>query len=386
MKIAYLTNVLTNDQEIGDSVHVSQVAKRLLANGHTLYTNLSKESDKFVKMDKSEFNRRGKEIEAFYIRICGNPRNDELTFFRCNNYDAPCIWEINSPLEELRTIGVTDWKLNKYNKRRKRLAKMVDAALCVSSEMEEYAKTVLHIENTFIIPNGSDQQLFSPCKRNNILYDESKFKLIWVGSTQYSWQGINIIKEVARRMHHIDNDILFLVTDNGVDTENLQYLGRIPYSLMPRYIASADLGLCIYDQSVYEQILRHKFYNSPLKLFDYMASGLPVIGSNLGQIKTMLEENNNGFLTDNSLDDILDKIMYCKKNRELLMAMGKKGRQAIIDIYNWDIVVSKIEKIIINTSSMKKGNMTDNFKKETTFGKLLNYFDRIIRISKEYYG
>lgn len=348
MKIAYLTNVLTNDQGIGDSVHVSQVAKRLLANGHTLYTNLSEESDKFVKMDGKEFYKRGTEIDLFYVRICGNPRNDELTFFRCNNYNAPCIWEINSPLEELRTIGVKEWKLNVYNKKRKKLAKMVNAALCVSLEMEEYAKSFLNIKNTFLVPNGADPYSFSPQKKDNNLYDEWKFKLLWVGSTQYRWQGINIIKEVAKRLSCIDNNVLFLLTGSGADTENLHYLGRIPYSYMPKYMASADLGLCIYDQAVYEEILGRQFYNSPLKLFDYMASGLAVIGSNLGQIKTIIEENRNGLLTDNSLDDIVDKIMYCKHNKDLLIEMGKRGRQAVIDKYNWDHTVSRIEEIITN--------------------------------------
>lgn len=388
MKIAYLTNVLTDNEGIGDSVHVSQVAKRLLANGHILYSNLSNESERFVKIDKTFPLKRGKEIDVFYVRICGNWKNDELTLFRYLNCDGLCIWEINSPLEELRTIGVKEWELNVYNKKRKKLAKMVNAALCVSLEMEEYAKSFLNIKTTFLVPNGSDLYSFSPQKKVNTLYDEYKFKLLWVGSTQYRWQGINIIKDVAKALSYIDNNVLFLLTDSGTDTDNIHYLGRIPYSYMPQYMASANLGLCIYDHTVYEKILGRPFYNSPLKLFDYMASGLPVIGSNFGQIKTVIEENRNGLLTDNSLDDIVDKIMYCKHNKDLLVEMGKKGRQAVIDKYNWDHTVSRIEEIItdlrVNTNRnicrksiiWDKKDKLNNFIKRTIWRCDLNKYFR----------
>jgi glycosyltransferase involved in cell wall biosynthesis len=362
MKIAYLTNVLTNHQGVGDSVHVTKVAENLLLNNNILYTNLQKESERFIKFNKNEFSKRGKEIEVFYIRICGNPKNDELTYYRLTNMHAPCVWEVNSPLEELRTSGEKESKLNAYNKRRKKLATMVDAAICVSKEMEEYAKAYLKIKNTFLIPNGSDHYLFSPKNRENNSYNKNQFAVIWVGSAQYPWQGIKIVKEVSNRMVNIDNSIKFYVTDNGMNTENLHFLGKVLYLDMPKIMASADLGLCIYEDSIYKLInFKSKFYGSPLKLFDYMASGLPVIGSNFGQIKDILEEYKNGLVTDNSINDIVDKIIFCKNNRKLMLEMALKGRQAIKEKFNWSIIVSKSEeifKILINNRS--KNNFSNN--------------------------
>ncbi|MFN6947051.1 MAG: glycosyltransferase family 4 protein [Cytophagaceae bacterium] len=350
MRIAYLANIITNSYDSGGSVHASQIATRLLNRGHKLYTNLLSETDDFIKLNNEEFFTRGKEIEAFYIRIDSDPCKDRLTLFRRANYKAPCIWEINSPIEELRTKGIPDNQLDEYNKKRKRLAKMVDVAVCVSKEMEEYTRSFLQIQDTHVIPNGSDYHMFSPDNRDENLYDKSKFKVILAASAEYAWQGINIVKKLAAELLSIDRDILILVTSEGNSTENLWYLGHIPYSQMPRYLASADVGLCIYESIDFF----NKFYFSPLKMFDYMASGLPVIGSDVGQIRSIIRENQNGLLTDNSIGDIIEKLIFLKKNRDLASRMGAKGREAVISKYNWDSVVSAIEGILGDVNSVKR--------------------------------
>lgn len=355
MRIAYLTNIITNSRDSGGSIHSSQIATRLLNRGHKLYTNLFGETDDFIKLNNEEFFARGKEIEAFYVRIDSDPGKDRLTLLRRANYKAPCIWEINSPIEELRTKGISDNQLDEYNNKRKKLAKMVDVAVCVSQEMEEYARSFLQIPDTHVIPNGSDYCMFSPDNRDEKLYDKSKFKVILACSAEYAWQGINIIKKVADKLHCIDKDILLLVTAEGNSTDNLWYLGRIPYHQMPKYLASADVGLCIYELCIYEYIgFSTKFYGSPLKMFDYMASGIPVIGSDVGQIRSVIRENQNGLLTDNSIDDIIEKIIFLKNNRNLASRMGAKGREAVINKYNWDSVVSAIERILGDVNSAKR--------------------------------
>ncbi len=189
MNIAFLTNIATSPDKPGGHIHVTQVANNLLQRGHTLYSNISNESDRFVKLSEEEFYICGGEIEAFYIRLHGSPNNDELTRFRAANPAAPCIWEINAPLEELRTHGASEEVIQEKNKRRKDFAKMVDAAVCVSSEMEEYARDFLGIKKTFVVQNGSDPVMFTPEKRENRLYGKAAFTVLWSGSPEYSWQG-----------------------------------------------------------------------------------------------------------------------------------------------------------------------------------------------------
>lgn len=349
MKIAYLTNILTNTDLPGGSVHVSQIAKKLIERGHILYTNLQDESDIFVKFTEKDFFNRGEEIEIFYVRIDGWAQRDELTLLRKSNIFAPCIWEINAPIEELKTRGISETKLTKLNRRRKKLARTVDLAICVSDEMGEYARDELGIKKVFIIPNGSDPEHFSPEKKNDSMYDKRKYKILWSGSSKYKWQGIETVKKIAKALKEID-DIIIVVTTEGKSSRNLLFIGQIPYSEISRYVASVDVGLCIYEHiDFYKQ-----FYFSPLKLYDYMASGLPVIGSNLGQIKHVIETNQCGLLTDNSIDDLIEKIMFLKNNQDIATEMGRRGRKAVVEKYNWGNVTIQIESILLDAIESHK--------------------------------
>jgi glycosyltransferase involved in cell wall biosynthesis len=233
---------------------------------------------------------------------------------------------------------------------------MVDAALCVSAEMEEYAKNYLGINNTIIVPNGSDPEMFKPERINPDMHDEQEFKVIWSGSIEYAWQGYYIVEELAKKLNEIDKKILLLLTAEGKSDHNILYLGRVSYQAIPAYIASADVGLCIYNKIDFYS----KFYFSPLKLFDYMASGLPIIGSDAGQIKLVIEENKNGLLTNGSIDDIAEKIIYLKNNKAVVSEMGVRSREAVEKKYNWERVALEIEDFLYEQIQGKKSKTTRN--------------------------
>ena len=343
MDIAFLTAHDTRSIKGGGGVHAGQVSRGLLKNGHRLYTNITEESDDFRKFRHANVREISKDIQVFYIRIDGAPEKDRWTLYRRFNPNAICLWEINAPVEELRTRNISEQIIGVYNKKRRLLAKLVDAAICVSDEMGAYAKDYLGIEKVFVVPNGSDHEMFSPDRMDPCMFDPGKFKIIWAGSPEYNWQGLHIVKEVAEKIYSIDRNILFIVTAEGSSTDNCLYIGRVPYIEIPKYIASADAGLCVYDRLGYYK----EFYFSPLKLYDYMSCSIPVIGSDVGQIKHVLEENRNGLLVDNCIEDIISKIMYLKSNRNIRKAMGERGRRAVLEKYNWSNVVSKTENIMM---------------------------------------
>lgn len=322
-----------------------QVGSRLLERGHVLHTNIPEESYDVKTLNDKDLANKGREIDVFYIRIDGSIEKDQLTLFRKINMNAPCIWEVNTPLEELLIHGTTRKNIEIYNIRRKILASMVDAAICVTKEIEEYSRSFLNIPKTCIIPNGSDPEMFTPDKRVVGKYGTQKFAVIWIGSVEYPWQGIEIFKRIAKKMREIDRDIIFIATAEGTVNDNVQYIGRIPYSQLPVYIASADLGFCVYDMNVYER-KGLPFYWSPLKLYDYMACRLPVIGTNRGQITQVVKEHKSGLLTDNSDEDIIKKILLLKNNRHMAVELGNRGRRAVLAKFNWENVVLLTEKLI----------------------------------------
>jgi len=84
----------------------------------------------------------------------------------------------------------------------------------------------------------------------------------------------------------------------------------------------------------------------PIKMFEYMAAGIPVIASNFPLYKEIIEGNNCGICVDplkpQEIAAAIDFIVY---NSEQAFEMGKNGKKAIVKKYNWNIEKVKLLNI-----------------------------------------
>ncbi|HEX5170065.1 MAG TPA: glycosyltransferase family 4 protein [Cyclobacteriaceae bacterium] len=81
----------------------------------------------------------------------------------------------------------------------------------------------------------------------------------------------------------------------------------------------------------------------PIKMFEYMSFGLPVICSNFQTWRAIVEKNNCGVCVDPmDPEDISDKIMTILNDPDAATAMGKNGIRAINEVYNWGIEEKKL--------------------------------------------
>ncbi|MBA4853956.1 glycosyltransferase [Emticicia sp. BO119] len=90
----------------------------------------------------------------------------------------------------------------------------------------------------------------------------------------------------------------------------------------------------------------------PNKIFEYMANGLAIIGSNFPLWKEIIVDNFCGIcINPNSSDEILAALNYLVNNPEVSKKMGNNGRRLVLDKYNWENEEKKLinfyNKIII---------------------------------------
>ncbi len=80
----------------------------------------------------------------------------------------------------------------------------------------------------------------------------------------------------------------------------------------------------------------------PIKMFEYMSAGIPVIASDFKLWKTIIEGNHCGICVDPSdVKAIADAINWFKEHPKEAEQMGKNGRLAIEQQYNWEIESKK---------------------------------------------
>ena len=89
-----------------------------------------------------------------------------------------------------------------------------------------------------------------------------------------------------------------------------------------------------------------------VKMFEYMAAGIPVIASNFPLWKSIIEKNNVGLCVDPmSPESIAEAITFLLKNKDKAREMGENGKRLVLEKYNWSIEKNKLLSIYNSLSS-----------------------------------
>jgi glycosyltransferase involved in cell wall biosynthesis len=110
----------------------------------------------------------------------------------------------------------------------------------------------------------------------------------------------------------------------------VELLDPVPHEEVPHYISVSEVGLVVLPPfSVFRDSL-------PIKLFEYMACQVPVVGSRLPAIQRVIEETRCGLLVDpTDAKDIGGAIAHLLEHPEEARAMGQRGKKAVGEKYNW---------------------------------------------------
>lgn len=81
----------------------------------------------------------------------------------------------------------------------------------------------------------------------------------------------------------------------------------------------------------------------PVKMFEYMASGLPFIASDFPVLRELIEQHNCGVLVDpESPKEIAEAMQWVLAHPEEAAAMGRRGREAVEGHFSWDAESAKL--------------------------------------------
>lgn len=120
----------------------------------------------------------------------------------------------------------------------------------------------------------------------------------------------------------------------------VQYLDWLPYHEMISALYDSKIGII-----VPHPIERYKT-NYPVKLFEYMAAGLPVIAARDTESAGFVKEGEAGLLVDPlNIEEIAQAIVALVQDPVGSESMGRRGRQLIFEKYNWEKESEKLIKL-----------------------------------------
>lgn len=122
---------------------------------------------------------------------------------------------------------------------------------------------------------------------------------------------------------------------HGLDSHT-QFTGAVNPDAVPKLLARMDVAVAPYPA-------QSDFYFSPLKVYEYMAAGLPVVASRIGQLADLIDTGVNGILCPPgdaiALAEALETLW---RSPTLRQRLGEAARQKVMDNHTWDAIAQQI--------------------------------------------
>ena len=218
-----------------------------------------------------------------------------------------------------------------------------DYIQAISNFLAKRAKNNGYKGEIEVIPNGVDLDLFKSIER----IDNKKEKVILTVSRLVKKNGID---DLIKAGQYLDFPFKILIIGIGPDEEKLKKLvkklklqdkvifqGHVDYKGLPSYYTSAD----VFVRPSLTEGLGNVFLEA-------MATGLPVIGTNVGGIPDFLEDRKTGLFCEiRNPKDIAEKIEEILNNDELRKTLSKNGYDLVQEKYGWDKISQQMKKIYL---------------------------------------
>jgi glycosyltransferase involved in cell wall biosynthesis len=113
--------------------------------------------------------------------------------------------------------------------------------------------------------------------------------------------------------------------------DNIDYRGQVDRKEISKILANSSIGFVTLLGAP------NDYYAYPIKMFEYMAAGIPVIASNFPLYKKIVEGNSCGICVNpTNVAEIVDAIKRIQSDAEYAKSLGSQGRKAIEEKYSWE--------------------------------------------------
>jgi glycosyltransferase involved in cell wall biosynthesis len=193
---------------------------------------------------------------------------------------------------------------------------------------------------------GADTVRFHPAATGPLPFVRPRGTVAVFAGAFRNWHGAVHLARALKALHgrgRTDIGAVFIgdgpelanVRAEAQGLQNVVFTGAVPHDRMPACLAAADIGVAPFDLGAHKP-LTLGFYWSPLKIFEYMAAGLPVVAPAADRIPHLVEGGVEGLLYQpaapvEGLADTLERLT----DPALRARLGAAARARVERDYSW---------------------------------------------------
>jgi glycosyltransferase involved in cell wall biosynthesis len=269
-------------------------------------------------------------------------------------HGVPSVLEVNAPLvEEQATFRQLVDRSGAEQVARSALSR-AGAVVCVSDGVADWARTVsARPDRVRTLPNGVDIDRIRPTDRPVAPAAGAEFTVGFVGTLK-PWHGLdNLVAAVAllvaseERAGRAPTWRLLVVGDGPLResiaqsadragiADRVELTGAVPAHAVAAQLQRMDVACAPYPA-------QNRFYFSPLKIYEYLAAGLPVVASAVGQVPEALDHGRLGPLVPpGDVAALTEGLRTVRDDHARRIELRQQTRDAAVTRHTWTAVVQR---------------------------------------------
>jgi glycosyltransferase involved in cell wall biosynthesis len=231
--------------------------------------------------------------------------------------------------------------------------------ICVSSPAKDHLINNWNVpaDKIVVFPNGVDVKRFKP-EPDKISQTRTSLNLgnapliIFVGNF-FHWHDVTTLLDAFTQVLAEYPDARLLMVGEGEQRQAMmkhsmdrsiahavKFMGHVEHADVPLLMSASDIAVVPYPP------IKQGLWLSPLKLFEYMASGIAIVASDVGQKPEVIRNGCNGLMTPPG--DVLALGSALKKlidDPALRSRLGRQAREDAVAKHSWDHYTSRLENL-----------------------------------------
>lgn len=259
-------------------------------------------------------------------------------------YEIRAFWEDAAVDQKKSAAGSLRYRLTRFLETR--LITKSDAVVVICEGLQnDLIERGVKAEKIFIVPNGVDTETFTPIPEDAELRSKLGFSgktVVGYIGTFYNFEGLRFLieaMEILRERDDIvclivgygeaDNEIRQLVEELGL-AHRVHFAGKVPNYKVQSYYSIVDI-------LVYPRISRRiTELVTPLKPLEAMAMGKTVLASNVGGLRELITDGQDGILFEpENASDLAEKICHLIDRGDLCRELGCRARESMLAKRSW---------------------------------------------------